>query len=282
MRTFSLKCRRFLFLLFYRQLEESYLNQYSDSEEDTSDVDEIEEGLQNCELNSGEGVFDDDLYCVACNKFFNSDSAKLNHEASKKHKQNTELLKMEMNAEEESYQEKVVNANNDVSAEHEDESDEAAIENESAKKTKAKKSKKKNKKVFNYEISDPEPDSKPEQEIEAKVEDNSIIETKADQSDDEDWSNSKKAKKTKTKSKPKADKTKVPEPEPKQDILVESKHAQEIQDEDSTEHRCASCKETFQSKNKLFAHLKKTNHSIYLGDTKSKVSGEKPSSRKKK
>lgn len=266
-------------LLHYRQLEESYLNQYSDSEEEVSDVDEIEEGVENCDLSGGEEVIDDELYCVACNKFFNSESAKLNHEASKKHKQNIEVLKMEMKAEEESYQEKLSNdikEPNSEQDENENESDD--VEEEPAKKSKSKKSKKKNKKPINYEISDPEP----EQEIETKVEENLINESNAIDSEENDWSNSKKAKKTKAKAKPKSEKVKPSEPELKEVILVEMSPSQETNVVDSTEYRCATCKEIFPSKNKLFAHLKKTNHSIYLGDSKVKVNSERTNLKKKK
>merc|ERR1712102_159565 len=43
----------------------------------------------------------DDLYCVACNKAFKSSKAFSNHEKSKKHLQNVELLKEEIGEEEE-------------------------------------------------------------------------------------------------------------------------------------------------------------------------------------
>jgi len=274
----------------FKRLQESYLNQYSDSEEETSDVDDLEEAADPCddgrELSGGEETFDDELYCVACNKFFNSESAKVNHEASKKHKQNTELLKSEMKAEEESYQEKRSNeCKQDSIDEHESKSEDDEIEAESAKKSKGKKSKKKNKKVINYEISEPELEPEPEPEPEKVPDDNgehaSVIETRIADSDEDDWSSSKKGKKPKTKAKPKTEKAKPAEPKLVEKITAEPKPADESKDSDSTVHFCATCKETFPSKNKLFAHLKKTNHSIYLGD-KAKLIGEKPSSRKKK
>jgi len=268
----------------FRQLQESYLNQYTDSEEETSDVNDLEEAVDKCELSGGEEIYDDELYCVACNKFFNSESAKLNHEASKKHKQNTELLKSEMKAEEESYQEKRSDeCKQDIVEENESKSEDDEIKTESAKKSKGKKSKKKNKKVFNYEISEPEPEQEPEPEkiSEDNGEDESVIETRVAGSDEDDWSSSKKGKKTKTKGKPKTDKAKPTEPKLEEKIPVEPKPAEEPKDSDSAVHFCATCKETFLSKNKLFAHLKKTNHSIYLGD-KAKLTGEKPSSRRKK
>ena len=270
-------------ILFYRQLEEIYFNQYTENKVEVNEVDGIEEGLENCD-NGSEEVVDEELYCVACNKFFNSESAKLNHEASKKHKQNIGHLKSEMMAEEKTYQEKLtsdIKKDVDLDIDHDNvnNSEEDESEVETAKKSKGKKSKKKNKKVINYEISEPEPE--PEPELVANDKENLTIESKAVESDEEDWSNSKKAKKTKAKGKPKSEKSKPSELEPKEVVIVREL-TQELDDStESSEHHCATCKATFQSKNKLFTHLKKTNHSIYLGD-KAKVSGEKPSSRKKK
>ena len=253
-----------------RELEQSYLNQYSDSEEESSDGDEVQEGIEECNLSDSE-IFDDELYCVACNKFFNSDSAKKNHEASKKHKSNVELIKTEMETEEENYQQAVKEDSEDLSEAEEE------VEAEPAKKSKGKKSKKKSKKVYNYDDSEPEEAEKPVEE--ETVEEISTISTKSPQSDDsDDWSNSKKPKKVKSKpkqktTKPEPEKEPEPEPEPVQIHLPT--------EEDENENRCATCNELFPSKNKLFSHLKKTNHSIYLGEPKQKT-GEKTNSRKKK
>ncbi len=45
--------------------------------------------------------FDDNLFCVACNKAFKSSKSYGNHEKSKKHKENVELLKKHMKEEDE-------------------------------------------------------------------------------------------------------------------------------------------------------------------------------------
>merc|ERR1739838_1100481 len=75
----------------------------------------VEESLQQIEANldqshGGEtGVIDDEddgLYCVACDKLFRSDKAFANHEKSKKHKENVEILKELMKEEEEEEQKK--------------------------------------------------------------------------------------------------------------------------------------------------------------------------------
>lgn len=276
-----------------RQLEESYFNQYTDSEgEDESDVEELEEGVENCNLSEGDNSFDDDLYCVACNKFFNTESSKLNHEASKKHKQNVELLKSEMTAEEENYQEKVAQeVQADIGTEDEDIKSDEESELEPVKKTKGKKSKKKNKKSgIVYDSSEPDIEETKE------AEEADIISEKVEvaQSDDnEDWSSTKKsAKKSKTKVKSKAEKktekSKAPKPEiiededdEEEEELAKPLKVEEPSSSDSSDLRCATCREVFPSKNKLFNHLKKTNHSIYLGEMKAKT-GEKVNSKKKK
>lgn len=61
---------------------------------------------------------------------------------------------------------------------------------------------------------------------------------------------------------------------------VDRKQVDEVSD---VEHQCATCKCEFQSKNKLFEHLKKTGHSVYLSDSvKPKKSSEKTSKSKGK
>lgn len=49
-----------------------------------------------------------------------------------------------------------------------------------------------------------------------------------------------------------------------------------VVDIDDLAHRCVSCSSEFPSKNKLFEHLKKTGHSVYIAElTKNKRSQEK-------
>lgn len=194
-----------------------------------------------------------------------------------------------MNAEEENYQQILVNDEKD-SDEALIAGDESAgeiieeVEAEPVKKAKGKKSKKKNKKVVNYENSESEHEEVEESKVEEVpvVEAESTLLVKSDE--DEDWSSNKKAKKTRTKGKPKSEKSKPLEPEPiKEEVVeVEIPSSEKFLDiDESDQHRCATCKQIFPSNNKLFTHLKKTNHSIYLGEEKAQ-GGEKPSSRKKK
>lgn len=269
-----------------KRLEEDYFNQYQeDSDSEYSETDELEEDVDGLKINSEEGSgdedFNDDLYCVACNKFFNSEKSKTNHDASKKHKQNLELLKVEMNEEEETFKK-----NTDETEEILSDGQEEVKENGdlSDAKSKSKKSKKKAKKAVEIKSNDEE-EAVP------------LDLVPSDSDDDEDWSSSnikkgKKAKadvnKTKKKKSSKATeeispvKVELKAPEP---VLVETSISKEedydiIKGEETT-YNCETCKQVFPSKNKLFNHLKATNHSVYLGQAKQSNS-EKPKSKKRK
>lgn len=256
-----------------KKLESEYLNQFSSS--DDEETEDIEEGMEDCNINSDgeqEVEFDEDLYCVACNKEFKNISSKTNHDASKKHKQNVELLKSLMKEEEESYQ-KTVNGTNDDDEMSSEESEDVPT----TSKSKSKKSKKKKaKKLQNHE----EPTSvenHAESDTEVTVEEPiKLLESNNDS--DEDWLSGKKGKKAKPKGKKeKPENVKEVVKEPPQVVTKP-----EFVDIEETIHKCATCKQVFQSKNKLFTHLKATNHSVYLGEVKQKTATEKSNSRKKK
>ena len=295
-------------------MEQRYLNQYDDSESEVS-VDETKdlEDLENLNLEEN-----DDLYCVACNKFFNSTSAQENHELSKKHKQNVEIIKKSMNAEEEHFQKTKLEEESERSSEV----SELAVE-----KPKKKKSKKKNKVQVNYESdnelplengkkSDPDVDEEVEEaksskkkkskkkntiqisydsepEVVDNVEELQSANEKAVEkgSEDENWDN-KKGKKSKVKKvKPKTDAPKVEkdssesEEAPTTSKKTNSKRPSKKKiDTDAEvfdiETTCVTCKKNCGSKNKLFAHLKETNHGVYLDKAKKVDKVEK--SKKKK
>uniref|UniRef100_A0A182SSJ0 C2H2-type domain-containing protein n=1 Tax=Anopheles maculatus TaxID=74869 RepID=A0A182SSJ0_9DIPT len=87
-----------------RKLEAAYAEA---SEEESDDEDEQTNGLEDAMAglnvsqneNGEESFYVDDLYCVACDKMFSNRSSYENHESSKKHKQNVELLRKEMRKE---------------------------------------------------------------------------------------------------------------------------------------------------------------------------------------
>lgn len=242
-----------------KELEKSYFDQYSDSEEDLEDCEEdenLENGMDNLELD------DQDLYCIACDKFFSNPSSFKNHEESKKHKQNVSLIKQEMEEEETNFTQ-----NNGSAAEDESEKDESPVK--TAKKSKkSKKNKKKQPATVQELVS--------EEEI---VEVKDILQL--DSSDKEDsWNDnnksSKKSKNKKTKTKTAVEKETEPiaKPVPVEKIEKE-KPQKKNQKSQKTEplpqsetvdvdHVCVTCKKTFNSKNKLFNHLKETKHSVFL------------------
>ena len=336
-----------------RQLEEKYLNQYDEDSESSSDeTSQIDEDLENCDLNDEN--YDDDLYCVACNKFFMNEATKINHDSSKKHKFNLELLQAEMSNEESNFQKQNVEVEqeNDEKDEEDDEvlDEEEEEEVEIVKKSKGKKSKKKNKKVFNYDDDTDKEEEDAAENLESSEEEVILEEeVKKETSDEELWDNNKKGKKSKTKkpkpesskltveptlketdeeviskeevniessddeihiirnkkkkskkfnprkTKPDKAKTKKAKPEPSK-LKVESKESDEDDDndpkidvkkkvipdsddeEEDNELSCVTCHQLFTSKNKLFTHLKKTNHSVFVDKAEKP---EKNSRRKK-
>ncbi|CAO1315248.1 unnamed protein product [Diamesa serratosioi] len=306
-----------------RQLEERYLNQYdNDSDSGSDETSQIDEDLENCDLNDEN--YDDELYCVACNKFFMNEATKVNHDSSKKHKFNLELLQAEMSNEESNFQKKNVEV---VQADNEEDEDEEVLDEEEevepVKKSKDKKSKKKNKKLFNYDADTDEEVIAPKKlETQTETTDDVILDdgVKKESSDDELWNSNKKGKKSKTKkAKPESSKLNV-EPtlkETNQEVILDEevkkessddellnsnkkgkklkikkpksessklKIQKETDDDDDDEQEdelsCVTCHQVFTSKNKLFTHLKKTNHSVFIDKLKPEKQ-EKTSRRKK-
>ena len=86
---------------------------------------------------------------------------------------------------------------------------------------------------------------------------------KEESSDDDinDRSKKKKKKKNATKHQPKVEDVKT---------LTEA-----VGNDDSSEYKCAVCATVFPSKNKLFDHLKATNHAIFVQDDKGRKKGKR-------
>ncbi|KAG4073641.1 hypothetical protein HA402_000865 [Bradysia odoriphaga] len=262
-----------------RQMEKTYAS--SDDEEydesGDSDVDEVVDAAEELELNgkTAEEEYIDHLYCVACNKSFKNESSFKNHETSKKH---LKMLEEDANYKlNESFEE---NANTNDSDDSDDTHTVEAVK-------RSKKSKKKNRSVVQKE-----PDSDVE-EIENVAE--HINTNDSNESDDvHKVEPTKKSKKSKKKNRPVV--ASIPDPEvgeienvaePQNDDeksetiekprksakakrLKRSEQANnavpvaESKEDIDTAHVCVTCKSNFDSKNKLFAHLKKTNHGVYI------------------
>jgi len=77
-----------------KQLE----GEYSDSEDFSEEI--SNDNFENASDEENEEYIEDELYCVACDKFFKTLGARENHETSKKHKDNFNKLVEEMRSEE--------------------------------------------------------------------------------------------------------------------------------------------------------------------------------------
>lgn len=233
-----------------RQLEKAM--QSSDDEEDD---DELLNNLQDVhidmdELGVLEQTLDCEFFCVACNKTFKNQSSYRNHESSKKHKENVELIKLEMLEDDEQLQ-----SGEEGQSEHEivQEIEKNQVEPDVLSGvSKGKKKKQKGR----------APVTRAPAESSDEEDDNKFSIAGAQSDDDGDWGASSSKAKGKSKGKPGPNKDKKPakkEPVTKPEPL--SDHESEAIDVD---HKCVTCSEQFSSKNKLFMHLKKTNHGVYL------------------
>jgi len=285
--------------------------EYTDSENDDSedDLDDIQDADLDAQEEDEEDIEQliDDLYCVACDKLFKTVGAKDNHETSKKHRENMERLVKEMREEEDEVR---------ASEEKSEGSEESVTPDivQQAKKGKSKKQKKKQKKNQQVLIVEKSSDS----ETETTTADHTTAPLTLDanfSSDEDDRKRQKKGKKKNKKSKAPniktdsiSDNIEVTESncvETETDKIETQVEANEVssngvkkikkskskksnnlknvddEDDDSSLRNglaCAQCKGDFPSKNKLFDHLKKTGHAVYLPPS----SGVQESSKKKK
>ncbi|XP_034478603.1 dnaJ homolog subfamily C member 21 [Drosophila innubila] len=280
-----------------RQLEQQYGSDsdiYTD--EDDEESDDVDEGSKTADSNEeqdeveSELEYVDDLYCVACNKSFKNAKARANHKESKKHRDNVERLRQQMETEEQEF-----NGHNDsleateesladlnLNGNHEtDPSDQLDLGSEdSAEKQPNKRSKKSKKSKKAAPKAVVESEDEEEEAVVQPVELNAAASNTEDE-DDDDWSRGKKsAKKAKTRNKTTTGKQKI-ETEAKPPTENKSKPtAATIRDDEAAscgmQHTCVTCKLVFDSKNKLFAHLKKTNHGVYIPKSKPEVEGKPP------
>lgn len=234
------------------ELEKSYFNHYNDSDQSPEENGNDEEGGIDEDMENLELAEDQDLYCIACDKFFSNPSSFKNHEESKKHKLNVSLIKQEMQEEESNFAPNISDSN----------------ENYQEPPKKSKKGKK-NKKKQTIQVE--EHHSEPEEVEESEPKD--LL--KLDDSDkDDSWNDNKGNKKSKTKkSKPKVATKKENNIEPP--APAEKSQESEPKSEIDVNHTCVTCKKAFNSKNKLMAHLKETKHSVFLDKLSAKASKAK-------
>ncbi|XP_016981325.1 dnaJ homolog subfamily C member 21 [Drosophila rhopaloa] len=274
-----------------KQLEQ----QYGSESDDYTDEDENEEvgGDSEEEIDPEAEKFEveyvDDLYCVACNKTFKNAKARANHEESKKHKENVERLCQEMEEEEEAFNDAshedslngVEESLDEIQIADDQLSDDAALSEEASTLPKRNKKSKKSRKAAAKQVQEEVSDG-PDETIDSKP--------TMSESEDEDWSKGKKAaKKSKSKksgaskAKPADQVDQAPIPnEVKAAPTNASKSGDEDLDPTKPQHTCVTCRLIFDSKNKLFAHLKKTNHGVYIPKAKPDVEGKPPGKSKGK
>lgn len=241
-----------------KQLESAYSNLYANSS-DPEDIDD-------------DSDIDETLYCEACNRLFKDESSFKNHLSSKKHRTNVMLLELQTeNGDHEDDPDEIVEDNNGIEIDQtvlEDVVDEKGSDDDDetpSQSTKSgKKSGKKQKSKKNVMRIEPRV-SESQEDIELNPNSTSML---GIEKDDFAWDDggSKKSKKSKNKSNSKKEKItttttiKAPDPPVKPNLDPELS--------EKVEHKCATCTGIFPSKNKLFEHLKKTNHSVYLGKKK--------------
>lgn len=239
---------------------------YEDSEDsEYSDDDDLEELDEESEIANLENDFDDigldDLYCVPCEKQFNNRNALKNHNSRPMHKVNLEKLISEMHKEEKQRNK----SNEDVSEEILDEldlsgeeEDQLLFSEKDSLDQPSKKSKKKRQKESNRV------------EVDEIVD---LLENKFD--DDNDWNDKKKNKKTSKKSKTTKVSLQKHEPEQNDDLSAEEETS-------DLKHVCVTCNASFQSKNKLFTHLKTKNHGVHIPNKQAASQRSSTNGKKKK
>lgn len=198
-----------------------------------------------------------ELYCMACNKLFKTAKAFSNHESSKKHKENVLTLKELMLAEEDGS----IASVSPIGSEDDDDTDDSI--------QKIQKQRKKNRKPRNI-IS-----INSEHEDEANIDCGFNIDQNETHFSDVEYESRKKQKRKNVKkpqqNKPTAENTTTEKVN--EDGLEKikggkkkkaDKKATRTSEEIDVDHCCVTCKSKFPSKNKLFDHLKKTSHGVYL------------------
>lgn len=263
-----------------KQIEQAY---GTDSE---SEMDDYEDGTGS-ELENDADLIEeyyDDLYCVACNKTFKNVLSYENHESSKKHRENTERLKKQMQQDDEEYVNGVEETNNEINSESESDIIEP-IETIESKKKSNKKSKKSKKLLQTQLKSDSEHEL---DDVNTELADVNIGNITDQNAEKDNWSDDGAKKKKKQKSKKNLNKkstqsdNNVIEDDTQNDNKKstnkksnKSTPAETNQNVVDTNHTCVTCSSEFDSKNKLFAHLKKTKHGVYIPKTEEKTNKKK-------
>uniref|UniRef100_A0A0K8RW44 DnaJ homolog subfamily C member 21 n=1 Tax=Crotalus horridus TaxID=35024 RepID=A0A0K8RW44_CROHD len=243
-----------------QQMEAQYEKEFGDGsgeeEEEKEERKENQEEDKLSEEHDAANLFDDDLYCPACDKSFKTEKAMKNHEKSKKHREIVALLRQQLEEEEEAFSVSTVDENGWNSEEE--------AEEPVPKQKLSKKQRRKQRTAGTPE--DPSNDSIPEQQVEEaspvcsndpeRVSEESENVSKSHNSDDvREISAPTAESKTEVKSNPKGKGKKAKEAK-KTSPKVCSEHQVKLEGP----LQCVTCSCEFQSRNKLFEHLKATGH----------------------
>lgn len=275
-----------------KQLEQEYS---SGDNEDEEDIEEDGEPIgEEQDDADGEEELYDDLYCVACNKAFKNENAFANHETSKKHRENIGKLKLQMREEESLYQPQDKESEEEIDMENNAQegigeevmhnSDGKELEVDVMPKHKTKFPKSRNKKDYKKSklslLVNSDEDN--ENVLDDIVIQASKLDIAPDNDENDEWDKTirKHTKKSKNKNKNGNGKNKVdfPEAEPSKKDEIKNLSTKPTSktniecmsniESDKTQHICVTCKSHFESKNKLFSHLKLSNHGVYIPKTK--------------
>lgn len=179
---------------------------------------------------------------------------------------------------------------NDLVVDEEEEQEEEEEEKEEIQQIVTKKSKsKKNKKARKATTVECEDFENLSDKETPEINEPKKEEKQKEESDSDDWNIGKKtAKKSKNK---KSHKKIAPQESSKPHAETIVKESVKVVNEEATksddnassaiDHSCVTCKANFPSKNKLFAHLKKTNHGVYIPKDKPKAAESQTSKKSK-
>uniref|UniRef100_A0A8C8SSF9 DnaJ homolog subfamily C member 21 n=1 Tax=Pelusios castaneus TaxID=367368 RepID=A0A8C8SSF9_9SAUR len=243
-----------------QQMEAQYEKEFGDGSDDEEEREELEprEGIDDKLSDEAEDVeFYDDLYCPACDKSLKTEKAMKNHEKSKKHREMVALLRQQLEEEEEEFS-VLTDDKNEMNTTKDEE-----IE-ETPKQKLSKKKKKKQKTMATYE--DPlnnksgEDTTVEQKEADGAAQEDGITEEL--ENDGQRNTISEKANAAEVVDRESEAKS-IPKPKGKKtkDAKKSAKVTSELQskNEDVPIH-CVTCNCEFQSRNKLFEHLKATGH----------------------
>lgn len=271
-------------------------NEEEAEENEEDEVDITDEGRVGNAGSDMENYFVDDLYCVACNKSFKNILSYENHEPSKKHRENIVRLRRETQNEDKQLEQDDVESRGyaaDEDAHGDAAADEEVEENLHSAKEKLSKKAKKSRNKKSVLVQSVETANDVIDEVEKPLADVSIGNISDNDRDDWNGDSSKKGKKSKQKkSNPsKAAAATATETEGYSAHQKSNKRSKKstkgertatVADVADTSNTCVTCHSTFQSKNKLFTHLKSTRHGVYIPKTTSDITATETTKRGKK